>query len=408
MIHICYGIYDKDGRYSKFVGTSITSIFENTNRDVTIYLLHDNTLTDENRDKFTYIAGHYNQKIKFYNMEKIAANNIEAIKTQLPEAINSRFTIAALYRLFIPTLLKDLNKTIYLDADILVNRDINDLWSIDLKGKPLAAFPECDSGIKYTSDKYLITANIVNAEDYFNSGVLLLDLEYLRKDRENFGKGYEFIRDSTECKYFDQDILNYCYSQNYIRLPIDFNRYVDVERHLKRPNIARYAIYHYLSDSTRIDMADAWNKLYFTYFVKTPWFDLNSLTNIFNTIDEFYNERQYLLIKMSKLVAGKVRVFYCDSGNRAALKDMFKISENEEIIEAEPIPKSVDNLIKSMKDSPNKKVGFVLVGEKDYNIVKDLLTENNFVEGIDFIDGKTIMPESPVTPFYSNFIVREI
>ena len=31
MIHICYGLYDKIGRYTKFVGTSMTSIFENAN-----------------------------------------------------------------------------------------------------------------------------------------------------------------------------------------------------------------------------------------------------------------------------------------------------------------------------------------------------------------------------------------
>ena len=30
MIQVCYGLYDKDGRYSKFTGTSMLSIFENT------------------------------------------------------------------------------------------------------------------------------------------------------------------------------------------------------------------------------------------------------------------------------------------------------------------------------------------------------------------------------------------
>ena len=57
MIHVCYGLYDKNGHYSKFTGTSILSMFENTNEDVTVHILHDNTLTQENRDKFIYIAG---------------------------------------------------------------------------------------------------------------------------------------------------------------------------------------------------------------------------------------------------------------------------------------------------------------------------------------------------------------
>lgn len=31
MIHVCYCLHDKDGRYSKFTGTSMLSMFENYN-----------------------------------------------------------------------------------------------------------------------------------------------------------------------------------------------------------------------------------------------------------------------------------------------------------------------------------------------------------------------------------------
>ena len=31
MIHVCFGLYDKDGRYSKFTGTTMLSMFENVN-----------------------------------------------------------------------------------------------------------------------------------------------------------------------------------------------------------------------------------------------------------------------------------------------------------------------------------------------------------------------------------------
>ena len=31
MIHVCFGLHDKDGRYSKFTGTAMTSLFENCN-----------------------------------------------------------------------------------------------------------------------------------------------------------------------------------------------------------------------------------------------------------------------------------------------------------------------------------------------------------------------------------------
>ena len=35
MIEVCFGLHDADGRYSKFTGTTLTSIFENTCAEVT-------------------------------------------------------------------------------------------------------------------------------------------------------------------------------------------------------------------------------------------------------------------------------------------------------------------------------------------------------------------------------------
>ena len=31
MIHVCFGLHDKHGTYSKFTGTAMASIFENLN-----------------------------------------------------------------------------------------------------------------------------------------------------------------------------------------------------------------------------------------------------------------------------------------------------------------------------------------------------------------------------------------
>ena len=51
MIHVCFGLFDKTGRYSKFTGTTICSIFANTKSEVTTHILHDDTLTADNREK---------------------------------------------------------------------------------------------------------------------------------------------------------------------------------------------------------------------------------------------------------------------------------------------------------------------------------------------------------------------
>ena len=102
MIHVCYGLNDWDGRFTKFVGTSMLSLFENMSTPppfdkVTIHVLHDNTLTDDNRDKLTYIAGKYNQTVKFYNVEILCKNRIEEFKKLFAQGARSRWTLASDY-----------------------------------------------------------------------------------------------------------------------------------------------------------------------------------------------------------------------------------------------------------------------------------------------------------------------
>ena len=72
MIHVCYSLRDDSGKYSKFVGTSIESLLENTKSEVMIHLIHDSTLTDSNRKKFRQIVYSHDQKFEFYNLEKLS------------------------------------------------------------------------------------------------------------------------------------------------------------------------------------------------------------------------------------------------------------------------------------------------------------------------------------------------
>ena len=141
MIHVCFGLHDKNGRYSKFTGTTIYSIFANTDSEVTVHILHDNTLTLDNREKFIYLAGRYGQTIKFYNVEELCAEKLQKLNS-LSGHFNDVYSPAANYRFLIAQILpSDIDKVIYEDADIIVNLDIEELWRINLAGRPLAAVP---------------------------------------------------------------------------------------------------------------------------------------------------------------------------------------------------------------------------------------------------------------------------
>lgn len=147
MIHVCFGLHDKTGRYSKFTGTAVLSMFENHNTltrrlpSITVHILHDNTLSTDNRDKFSYVAGQYGQLVKFYNVEELCAEKIEQLRESPMKRSMARYSVGAIFRFLIPHVFStEIKKVIYLDSDIIVNLNINELWQIELDKKYSPSF----------------------------------------------------------------------------------------------------------------------------------------------------------------------------------------------------------------------------------------------------------------------------
>lgn len=281
MIHICFSLHDKTGNYSKFTGTAMLSLFENTSSKVIIHLLHDNTLTDDNRDKFIQIAERYGAPLKFYNVVELCKKEIDKIEEYLPQAKESIFSIAMFYRFFIPHLLlpQGIEKAFYLDSDIIVNLDIAEFWKIELGDRPFGAITRSsqikDAGVSDTNKVIaLVKENVVKPEDYFNSGVMLMNLKVLHKEEETTLAGIKFISEHPKYIYLDQDVLNYCFSTSYLKLPLKFNRCVMWARFENEWTIDK-KIYHYAASRICfiMDSRDPFNQLFMKYFIKTPWVD---------------------------------------------------------------------------------------------------------------------------------------
>ena len=239
MIHVCFGLHDGDGRYSKFVGATMASIFENTASNVTIHILHDATLTAVNREKFSWLAGRYNQRVKFYNVDELCPDELNHLREKLADKLNLRFSIGAFYRLLVKKIFGN-GRMIYLDADIIVNTDIAELWRVDMQGLPVAAVPEIDATHgRMITNKFVINAELVRAEDYLCSGVVMFDLDKIYDVL--FRDGVNFLAYYSACESPDQDILNGFFSKNYLKLEQKFDSFVLAES----PPVAS-KIYHYV------------------------------------------------------------------------------------------------------------------------------------------------------------------
>lgn len=406
MIHVAYGTSNE---YSKFAGTSLLSLFENHSclPPITVHIFHADNFTQENRDRFIYLAGRYNQKIKFYNVEKLLPDVIEKFKNSFTKDSLQRYTVMSVIRLIPGQILpKEIHKIIYMDADTIVNLDINELWQIELGNKPLGA-------VQVEKDGYIRALSrdgFVEIDDYFNAGIMIMNLDRLREEHKKIIDAISFI---TEKKYptVEQDVYNYLFSKDYIKLPRKFNFTI---RYLKRfvDSPIEQKLYHYIEQgvSLGMDVRDKYNRLWFSYFMKTPWCNEDTIGNFYNGVKELYSElnaeQKNLMRMISAATSGKSRVFVTVSQSVDALKQIFYVQEGEEILLADS-PNWFEKLVNNMKNSVGKKIYFMLVGEIYSQLCAGLM-QLGFVEWRDFLNGEIFLPNINGVKFDSYRLIANL
>ena len=133
----------------------------------------------------------------------------------------SHITVSTMDRLFLPELLSDVDKVLYLDTDILVQADVADLYEIDLGDHVLAAKQSnlrtwknvvrlvTRASMSLPPEKAwalrrrLHHTHHLNAPT-FNAGVILLNLQLMREERFTD----EYLHLVENYAFNDQDVLN--------------------------------------------------------------------------------------------------------------------------------------------------------------------------------------------------------
>ena len=409
MIDICFCFSNKTGRYSKFVGASMASIFEKCSAPVTIHILHDATLTADNRDKFLMLVNYHKQAVKFYNVDKLCADKLAVIKKIFPKVDKSRYTFGAFYRLFIPTVLPaDVEKAICLDGDTIVTLDLNELWQVELGDKIFGVVTEAANKVNAASFFNLCRDGILNAEDYFNGGVLLMNLAALRASEETVTNGIRFLSENPQYDQFPyQDVLNYCFATRTLKLPVKFNSLVKNWRKINPEK--NTAVWHYAGNkSFGLNMRDAFQRLWMHYFIRTPFFDEDSIGRLYSEMLKIHASFQNTATTLSAIVSGKSRAFFVEPGKIDALRKKFSVRDNEFMIIPGENEDSVQTLLDTMKTLKGKYVFFIMT-EKflNKNFPFGRLTDAGFVEGVDFVKGWEFLSED-MSALNSNALVKTL
>ena len=378
------------------------SMFENTASNVTVHILHDNTLSTDNREKFNYIAGQYGQIVKFYNVEKICADRIAELVKLFPAVKSAWFSVGAIYRLLIPQILDaDIEKVIYLDSDVIVNLDIKELWRTELGDKICGVVPEILNRSDVQQTFLLVTDGLIQQEDYFNSGVLLINLELLRSEKDAIINAIKFTSKNLRYqKFMDQDALNCCFLKRTVNLPSKFNRFTIYARKDHELTLGK-KIYHFAGAGLTMDMSDPFNRLWMKYFIRTPFFDEQSMGRLYDDFKNLHVGLKQSLIQISALMSGKTRAFFTAPEFCDALKGIFFIRDDEEINLAKD-NESLKKLLDSMNVSRDKKLFFIVLPNFPFQI----LTQAGFVAGRDFVNGIDFLSEAHGVNFNSYPLIK--
>lgn len=163
-VHI---VYASDDQFAEILGVSLLSLYEN-NKDIetiTIYIL-DCGITEKNKKKVEYISSFYGRSLPQW----IVAMDISK-ELQIDVTVD-RGSLSQYARLFVSSVLPEsLERVLYLDCDIIINKSLMELWNLDMQGKTIAALYDA------FSKWYRINIGLKLNDTMFNSGVMLIDLE---------------------------------------------------------------------------------------------------------------------------------------------------------------------------------------------------------------------------------------
>ncbi len=180
----------------------------NSNRCFFIHIL-DSGITGKFRLKFKLFLYQYGFKFKFHKMD------YKSIKSA---PVSHHVTLASYNRIFLSSVLdKDLERILYLDSDIIILGSIDNLYNCDLSNFFVAAAGETIS----CKDRERL--EFFDDEQYFNAGILVVNLKKWRESNIESNL-VDFIKNhSSKIKYWDQDVLNYCLKNKWMKLPQKYN-----------------------------------------------------------------------------------------------------------------------------------------------------------------------------------------
>lgn len=278
-----------DSNYAMQVSVVISSIIANKNAS-TIYdiFILANNLKREDKEKLSTLS-----------MQSVSVNIIDMNGKYNDLPNKTHWSNAIFLKFDIPNIIKNYDKIIYLDADIIVQKDLTALYKVHLKDSYAAVVPDIAQVLK----KAEVLKDYVN---YFNAGMILFNAKKIREDNltEKFVQCY--IHNNEKFISPEQDTFNYIFGKNIVHIHPKFQYITLYDNFFKRHLLKFYklknkdelkkenlAILHYATMTpwkfSNIAYGEIWDK----YYTISPYYNSNFKRKKYNNLLNLYRLIRY-------------------------------------------------------------------------------------------------------------------
>lgn len=190
-------VFASDANGALQLGIALYSLLSTANNSTKyrIYILDDH-IDKIDKDKIESLHDQFDFELQFIPIHHLVSQYANKSKSWPP---------AVYARMFAASLLPDESIVLYTDIDVLFCRDISDIFNTDFEGHIIGAVSQVQDEM---ADDWKRRLSIPDRYPYYNSGVLLMNLELIRKDNieELFISYLHGHADILICP--DQDVIN--------------------------------------------------------------------------------------------------------------------------------------------------------------------------------------------------------
>ena len=306
--------------YALYCGVMLHSLLEHAspewNYDLVVL---ESELPEECKAKIARLAeGRSNVSLRFFNMDPVVGD------AELPVYEDYGIPVNAWYRIWAPEVFQRYERVVYLDLDILVQRDVAELALLDIGDAWLAACP--DYGVRAAaSDPKLVAyfrdeVGVQEVSRYVNDGVMLLNIRAMIRHR--VGVDRLLAAAQKRFRWLDQDVFNHVCQGHIHYLDARWNALASrfFEHQLSAEDLAELlharehaAILHYVAGTKpwaapEIDYASLW----WAAARRSPYYEEIMFSRFRGMLRDaayygFYKRRHFWCRLVSHITWGKMR-----------------------------------------------------------------------------------------------------